>query len=283
MPWIMRCAVTARTDLLCLWLCFPWVAFLLIFCLLSLLLAPQLSFSLCCPLWFAHLQHTVFFFSCSFRCCSHAASLHWLSAHSCLPLLPFKHKQKGGICWRQFRWTPLKLKWLKLGTVSYCCLRLQSVQMQPLVIHSNPRQEADFEKSQVRAGLENPCSSGTAVYSRVNSSLPCETELSCCTAWVWVWVGERTTGSFKRCPRQCHCGVNVAESEAENEMGLCHCMRLVSFFLLAFPACPSRMLAYSSSEQHLNTIPVQILLRINPERTAARQAFVSLLPSSKFW
>lgn len=65
----------------------------------------------------------------------------------------------------------MKLKQLKLDTVSYCWLRLKLVQIHRRVIQSNLRQDANFDKSQVRAGLENPFLFGTAVYTRVNYSL----------------------------------------------------------------------------------------------------------------
>lgn len=68
-PWVTQCNLTARADVLCSWLCSPWVAFLLIFCPSLLSLPPQLSFSLCWSLWFAYLQ-----LSHSFCFCFYAAS-----------------------------------------------------------------------------------------------------------------------------------------------------------------------------------------------------------------
>lgn len=62
--------------------------------------SPAFLLSLMVPLVHASPIHFILF-SLSFCFCSLAASLHWISAHSCLPPLPLKHEQEGGICCRQ--------------------------------------------------------------------------------------------------------------------------------------------------------------------------------------
>lgn len=121
-------------------------------------------------------------------------------------------------------------------------------------------EDTNFDKSQVRAGLKKKlfllvplCTAGWIIHFSAKLSWAAVPQ-----EFGFGWGGEER-GNFKSCSRQCHCEVNVAESGAENTTGLCHCTRLLSFFLLAYSAWVLCVLAYSSLKKHLNTLPVQIL------------------------
>lgn len=74
--------------------------------------------------------------------------------------------------------------------------------------------------------------------------------------------------------------MTAAESGAENTMGLGHCTRLGSSFLLASAACTLSVFPSSSLKEHLSSVLVQIPV-IHPKSTAAPQGGISL-PNSSF-